>query len=100
MSGKFIEQRFEKTDKDFEMKKGKDVQLSKSEKFHEVYCPRCGQLVKKVRKKKEIDRQYFECKCSQLFSLTFPGIDESKERWLNGETEDDDRWTDLRIRWL
>jgi len=75
-------------------KKRKESQ-TQGDKFHEVHCPRCGQFVKRVKKKKQIDKQHFECKCTQRFSLTFPGINESMEDWKKGDNND---WSTGRLR--
>ena len=61
-------------------KKRKESQTRESDKFHEVYCPSCGAFVARVKKKKKINKQHFECsKCTGRFSLTFTGINESME---------------------
>ena len=55
-------------------------QAQKNKKLYEVYCPACGQLVDKVKEKKQPEQLAFVCKkCTAKFTLTFPGTDDSDD---------------------
>jgi len=64
--------------------------------YHQINCPGCGKLIKKMKKQKETIKESFECsRCETRFSLTFPGLDESKENWLAGHG---DEFTSFKLR--
>jgi len=82
-------------------KKGRDGPGEASSglaEFHQVNCPGCGKLIKKMKKQKETVKESFECpSCTCRFSLTFPGTETDKDKadWLQGEG---DEFTDAKVR--